>query len=151
MAFTLNHYCKNDGDSIDCAPCHAAVEQIRQKNDSLSIPDSLGDGCNMQRMKRYRECVRIVTWNSDQFMPAMRNAAEVLHQIDIDSFRLVNKAKNAKYKSKGRNTPDDFGSSVIREVLYMAIEWDGYYSEQLFVEQPLGIFYDLAVRMLFSE
>ena len=117
----------------------------------MSIPDSLGDGCKMQRIKRYRECVRIVTWDSDQFMPAMRNAAEVLHQIDIDSFRLVNKAKNAKYVSKDRNMPDDVRSSKIQKVLYMAIEWDDYYSRQLFVEQPLSIFYDIAVRLLFSE
>ena len=151
MAFTLNHYCKNDGDSIDCTTCHAAVERIRQQNDFLSIPDSLGDGCNMLRMKRYSECVRIVTWDSDQFMPAMRNTAEVLHQIDVDSFRLVGKVRKANFVINDKNVSNEERDSAIWQLLWTAIDWDDYYSNQLFAEQPLSIFYDLAVRMLFSE
>ena len=101
----IKGYCRNGDTDEKCEPCRLAVVKIRKGDKSLTIPDSLGDGCNTQRMIRYHEC-EVYTIKYDDRVSIMEVAAH-LHHIDVASQRsleeVVRIAKEIEDERLARN------------------------------------------------
>ncbi len=101
----IKGYCRNGDTDEKCEPCRLAVVKIRKGDKSLIIPDSLGDGCNTQRMIRYHEC-EIYTIKYKDSISIMEVAAH-LHHTDVVSQRALEEvariAKELKNERLARN------------------------------------------------
>ena len=141
MYTSFRHYCEFGSDSSNCALCRLAIAKMRRGNTYLVNSDSLGDGCNTQRIKRYNECIERIARQNERFTACVMTLANMLHHIDVKLYRHTVDVQMARYIEYNRISLYIYRFKLIGEAITEALEDDIYYDGRLNAADPLTFIY----------
>jgi hypothetical protein len=78
-------YCQNGFYETHCMPCFEAVTKIMMGDANMNALDFLGDGCELQRMKRRQKCKNASQFSTSQF-DNVTDAAKRFHTYQVETY-----------------------------------------------------------------